>query len=285
MRIVRGLPALETAVAALQKKGRVGFVPTMGALHEGHLSLVRRAKKESASVVVSIFVNPLQFGPKEDLRRYPRNLRVDTALLKKAGVDLLFAPRAEDFYKGDFETEVKMPGLSRGLCGRTRPVHFSGVATVVLKLLNLVRPQSIYLGQKDYQQYRVLKQMVRDLAVPVEVRLCPIIREKDGLAMSSRNIFLSPTERKEAPGIWKALEEAKKSAIKSPGNFSVLRRAVLRRLNQIRGAKVDYVEVVDAQTLRPVVQLKLHQSILVAVAVFFSKTRLIDNCLVSVGKK
>lgn len=285
MRTVRGLSALERAVAALRKKGRVGFVPTLGALHEGHLSLVRRAKKENASVVVSIFVNPLQFGPKEDLRRYPRNLRADAALLKKAGVDLLFAPSAEDFYKNDFETQVVLPGLSRGLCGRSRPTHFAGVATVVLKLLNLVRPQALYLGQKDYQQYRVLKQMAKDLAVPVDVKLCPTLREKDGLAMSSRNIFLSKTERQEASGIFRALLEAKKEILEGVGSATSLRKAIVRRLSLLRGGKVDYVEVVDAESLKPVVQLRLHRQVLVAVAVFFSRARLIDNCLVRVGKK
>ena len=276
---------MQGAVAALQKKGRVGFVPTMGALHEGHLSLVRRAKKENTSVVVSIFVNPLQFGPKEDLRRYPRNLKADADLLKKAGVDLLFTPRPEDFYKNDFETQVRLPELSRGLCGRTRPVHFSGVATVVLKFLNLLRPKFLYLGQKDYQQYRVLEQMIKDLAVPVEVRLCPIVREKDGLAMSSRNIFLSQSERQEASGIFKALEEAKKAAQAGIGSSAELAQAVSRRLGGIRGAKVDYVEVVDAQSLKPVVQLRLHKQVLIAVAVFFAKARLIDNCLLRVRKK
>ncbi len=285
MKTVRGLSALQGAVAALQKKGRVGFVPTMGALHEGHLSLVRRAKKENTSVVVSIFVNPLQFGPKEDLRRYPRNLKADADLLKKAGVDLLFTPRPEDFYKNDFETQVRLPELSRGLCGRTRPVHFSGVATVVLKFLNLLRPKFLYLGQKDYQQYRVLEQMIKDLAVPVEVRLCPIVREKDGLAMSSRNIFLSQSERQEASGIFKALEEAKKAAQAGIGSSAELAQAVSRRLGGIRGAKVDYVEVVDAQSLKPVVQLRLHKQVLIAVAVFFAKARLIDNCLLRVRKK
>ncbi len=260
-------------------------MPTLGALHEGHLSLVRRAKKENASVVVSIFVNPLQFGPKEDLRRYPRNLRADAALLKKAGVDLLFAPSAEDFYKNDFETQVVLPGLSRGLCGRSRPTHFAGVATVVLKLLNLVRPQALYLGQKDYQQYRVLKQMAKDLAVPVDVKLCPTLREKDGLAMSSRNIFLSKTERQEASGIFRALLEAKKEILEGVGSATSLRKAIVRRLSLLRGGKVDYVEVVDAESLKPVVQLRLHRQVLVAVAVFFSRARLIDNCLVRVGKK
>jgi len=284
LRTVRGLSAVTPALAALRKKGRVGFVPTMGALHEGHLSLVRRAKKENASVVVSIFVNPLQFSPKEDLRRYPRNLKVDTALLKKAGADLLFAPRAEEFYPDDFETQVRVTQLSQGLCGRTRPVHFAGVATAVLKLLNLVQPHALYLGQKDYQQYRLLEQMVKDLAFSVKVRLCPIIREKDGLAMSSRNVFLSPSERREAPAIHAALKEAAEGIRRGARNAARLRRGVIRHLKAMGGARVDYVEVLDARTLKPMVQLGLGRQALIAAAVFFSKARLIDNCLVRVGK-
>ncbi len=284
MKTIRSLKAIGSAVEALRKKGRIGFVPTMGALHEGHLSLIRRAKKENGAVVASIFVNPLQFGPKEDLRRYPRMLLADARLLRKAGADLLFTPDAQDFYADDFQTEVKVKHLSQGLCGRTRPVHFAGVATVVLKLLNLVRPQTLYLGQKDYQQYRVLAQMTRDLALPVEARLCEIVREPDGLAMSSRNIFLTKAERSEAPAIHKALEEAAKQAGKGERSASKLRGTVLGRLRAMKGARVDYVEVVDAQSLAPMVQLKLGQKVLVAAAVFFSKTRLIDNRLIRAGK-
>ena len=284
MKIVSSLAAVREASQALRKKGRVGFVPTMGALHEGHLSLLRRAKRENRSTVVSVFVNPLQFGPKEDLRRYPRNLRKDAELLKRAGADLLFTPEPHAFYETDFQTEVKVQKLSQGLCGRSRPVHFAGVATVVLKLLGLVGPHTLYLGQKDYQQYRVLEQMVKDLAVPVDVRLCPIVREKDGLAMSSRNVFLTAQERKQAPAIHRALKEADKQVQRGLRDGRGLRQTVLKSLKAIGSGKVDYVEAVDARSLESVVQLKAGQEILVAAAVFFSKTRLIDNQLIRVKR-
>ena len=206
------------------------------------------------------------------------------SLLIVALLSLLFAPDAGAFYENDFQTEVKVQKLSQSLCGRTRPIHFAGVATVVLKLLNLVGAQRLYLGQKDYQQYRVLSQMVKDLAVQVETRLCPIVREKDGLAMSSRNVFLSKAERLQAPAIFRALEEAEKIVKKGVRSAGPLRRTVLSRLRRIKGAKVDYVEVVDAVSLEPVVQLKFGRQVLVAVAAYFSKARLIDNRLIRVGK-
>ena len=279
MKVVRGLAAAQSACRALKKCGRVGFVPTMGALHEGHLSLVRRAKKENRFVVASIFVNPLQFGPKEDLRRYPRTLARDKKLLKKAGVDLLFLPDAGSFYKKDFQAEVKVQKLSGGLCGRTRPVHFAGVATVVLKLLNLVAPDTLYLGQKDYQQYRVLAQMVRDLALPVDVRMCPIVREKDGLAMSSRNVFLSPRERQEARSLYASLLIGSRQVRSGERSTAKVLRAVREGLKKASGGRLDYAELVDAETLEPMVKLKPGQRALLAVAVYFSKARLIDNLL------
>lgn len=283
MKVVHSIAVARASCAALRKKGRLGFVPTMGALHEGHLSLVRRARRENKAVIVSVFVNPLQFAPGEDLRRYPRTPGSDRRLLEKTGADLLFVPQARAFYAEDFQTDVKVRALSAGLCGRTRPTHFTGVATVVLKLLNLVRPDTLYLGQKDYQQYRVLAQMTKDLAVPVDVRLCPIVREKDGMAMSSRNVFLSPAERKEARGIHEALKAASRLARHGERRASRLRLALLRGLRAIRHARVDYAQVVDAASLAPVVRLKSGQSVLVAAAVRFSRTRLIDNCLLKAG--
>ena len=195
MKVIRHPRELRNALRSLKKKGRaIGFVPTMGCLHEGHLSLVRRSKNENRATVVSIFVNPLQFGPREDFRRYPRNIARDTALLRKVKADFLFLPDLKEFYPAGFQTLASVKNLSRPLCGVSRPTHFAGVATVVLKLLNTVMPDTIYLGQKDYQQFRILEQMAKDLDFPVRVRMLPIVREPDGLAMSSRNMFLSAAE-------------------------------------------------------------------------------------------
>lgn len=254
----------------------------MGYLHEGHLSLVSRAKKENDIVVASIFVNPLQFGPKEDLKRYPRDLGRDRRLLKKAGAHVLFLPQAKALYPPDFETLVSVKKLSQGLCGRTRPIHFAGVATVVAKLLNLVAPHNLYLGLKDYQQFRVVSQMVRDLDIPVKVVGCPIVREKDGLAMSSRNIFLSAAERRQALSLSKALREARHLVRAGERRSKRLVLAARKTIGAGGGARVDYVEIVDAAALGPVIQLKAKQTILVALAVYFSRTRLIDNCLIRV---
>lgn len=254
----------------------------MGYLHEGHLSLISRAKKENDIVVASIFVNPLQFGPKEDLKRYPRDLGRDTRLLKKAGAHVLFLPQAKALYPPDFETLVSVKRLSQGLCGRTRPTHFAGVATVVAKLLNIVAPHSLYLGFKDYQQFRVISQMVKDLHIPVKVIGCPIVREKDGLAMSSRNIFLKPAERRQALFLSKALREARRLVRAGERRPKLLVSALRKTLEAGSAARVDYAEIVDATTLRPVVQLAAGQKVLIAIAAYYSKTRLIDNCVISI---
>jgi pantoate--beta-alanine ligase len=254
----------------------------MGYLHEGHLSLVRRAKKDNDIVVVSIFVNPLQFGPEEDFKRYPRDLRRDKRLLKKTGARLLFLPQAGALYGQDFETEVRVKNLSRNLCGRTRPVHFAGVATVVAKLLNIVAPHNLYLGLKDYQQFRVVSQMVKDLNMPVKVIGCQIVRESDGLAMSSRNVFLSAAERRSAVSIYRALRHVRSLVQGGERSSAVLISALRKTIQATRDSRVDYAEIVDAATLCPVVQLKSKQSVLAALAVFFRKTRLIDNCVIKV---
>ena len=265
-----------------RKRESVGFVPTMGYLHEGHLSLVRRSRKEHDRTVVSLFVNPLQFGAKEDLSSYPRDLSRDAALLRNAGVDALFAPEASILYPPDFQTKVLLPNLSKPLCGNSRPLHFSGVATVVLKLLNLVQPDVIYLGQKDYQQLRVIEQMVKDLEVPVKVRGCSTVREKDGLAMSSRNIRLDAEERMQATRLSGALSLGEKLIRQGRRRSGPITQAVRRYLSMATRAKVDYVEIVDAETLLPVVQLKKGQKVELALAVNFSKARLIDNRIIRV---
>jgi pantoate--beta-alanine ligase len=254
----------------------------MGCLHEGHLSLARLSKKENDLTVVSIFVNPLQFGPREDFKRYPRDLKSDLAMLRKENVDVVWAPDAKHFYPSDFQTEVQVKRLSLGLCGAARPIHFAGVATVVCKLLNGVGPDRLYLGQKDYQQFRVLSQMIKDLDFPVKVRMAPIVREKDGLAMSSRNRFLSVGQRRQAVCLHEALQKALGLVKQGRRQAPAIKKSIRQTLQTASLARVDYVEIVDAQSLQPVVKLKAYQRILIALAVFFGKTRLIDNVLVKV---
>ena len=283
MKVIRRLTALKNSLRSGRKRREtVGFVPTMGYLHEGHLSLVRRARKESGRVVVSIFVNPLQFGPKEDFTRYPRDERRDLRLLKKEGVDVVYLPDEKKFYSPGFETRVSVTKLSRPLCGASRPIHFTGVATVVLKLLNQVSPDLLYLGQKDYQQCRVIERMTEDLDIPVRVRVCPTLREKDGLAMSSRNYYLDAEERMQAAYLNKALAEGESLARSGVRNGEKIKGAMRKALARATRGRVDYAEIVDAATLEPVVQLKPGQKIELALAVFFSKTRLIDNRLIRV---
>ena len=283
MKVIRQSRALDRILAALRKKNKpVGFVPTMGSLHEGHLSLVRRAKKENGIVVVSIFVNPLQFGPNEDFKRYPRNAAKDYKLLEKTGADILFLPEVAEFYPKDFQTSVSVPRLGGLLCGASRPAHFAGVATVVLKLLNLIRPSVVYLGQKDYQQCRVIEQMLEDLSFPVVVCRMPIVREPDGLAMSSRNVFLSAKERRQAVFLHRSLEECRKDVRRGVRNASFLKKKIREMLKNVKNTRIDYVEIVDAQTLEPVIELKKRSLVLAALAVYFSNARLIDNVLIKV---
>ncbi len=283
MKVVTDSKALRRELEILKKKGkRIGFVPTMGFLHEGHLSIVRKAKVENHIVVVSIFVNPLQFGPKEDFNRYPRDLNRDKSLLKRNRADILFIPRTDSFYPKCFQTTVAVNKLSKPLCGISRPTHFAGVCTVVLKLLNIIMPDDIYLGQKDYQQFRVIQQMVKDLDSPVNVKMARIVREPDGLAMSSRNTLLIKDERKEAPLLFKALEEAKLQVRRGARNAQNIKKAILGTLKSLKYGRIDYLEIVDAGTLESVVQLKAHSTVLAALAVNFSRARLIDNVLIKV---
>jgi pantoate--beta-alanine ligase len=256
-------------------RGKIGLVPTMGALHEGHATLFRQARESSDFVVASIFVNPTQFAPNEDFHRYPRPFENDVALCEAAGVDLIFNPEIATVYPPGFQTFVEVRHLQHPLCGHTRPTHFRGVATVVLKLLQIVRPHLVYFGQKDAQQARLLLQMVRDLDVPVDVIVCPIVREPDGLAMSSRNRYLSPEQRRHAPALYQSLEEIRRLVEAGERRAAVLRDSALRRLAATPGARVDYVELVSWDTLEPIDRLS--GEILAAMAVFFGTTRLIDN--------
>ena len=255
----------------------VGFVPTMGALHEGHLSLVRAARDACDRVVVSIFVNPTQFGPTEDLEKYPRTFEQDKVLLEGAGVDLLFAPNAEEIYPRGAQTFVTVEELSSRLDGLSRPGHFRGVATVVAKLFNLVQPNVAFFGQKDAAQVAVLRRMVRDLNFPVEMVVCPTVREPDGLAMSSRNRYLSPQERKSALALSHALRAMENTAKAGEHRADILLAQGLRVLESEPGIRVDYLAAVHPDTLEPLENLAAGG--LLAVAAFAGETRLIDNVL------
>ncbi len=255
-----------------------GFVPTMGALHEGHMSLVRAAMKECLPVIASIFVNPSQFAPGEDFQKYPRALEADRKLLEEAGVDYLFAPDAAEMYPQGFCTWVNVDGLSDRLDGRVRPGHFRGVMTIVLKLFEIVQPRRAFFGRKDAQQARLIQQMSRDLHLDCEIVLCPIVREPDGLAMSSRNAYLNPTERRAATVLHRALADARREIER--GERDALRLTAAMR-EVVRGeplAQPDYVELVDGETLEPVTRLR--RTCLALLAVRFGATRLIDNLLI-----
>jgi pantoate--beta-alanine ligase len=274
------LPALRQAVAAAHGRGHtVGLVPTMGALHRGHTSLIDLARQETDFVVVSIFVNPTQFGPHEDFNRYPRPLEDDLGQCRAAGVDLVFTPTPEVMYPPGFRTFVEVTGLQDVLCGASRPGHFRGVATVVLKLFNLVQPDFGYFGQKDAQQVVVIKQLVRDLGVPVAIRVGAIVREPDGLALSSRNQYLDPEQRRHAPVLYRALDEARDRILAGEQDANGVRRLLAERITATPGAVLDYAAVVNANTLQPLDRIE--GPALLAVAVKFGATRLIDNLQVN----
>jgi len=275
MKLVRTIAECRSERKGLKEP--VGFVPTMGALHEGHLSLVRLARSRDSSVVVSVFLNPAQFGPGEDLAAYPRDLEGDLALLEKEGVDLVFAPAAEELYPQSFSTWVEVEGVSQRLEGASRPGHFRGVATVVAKLLNVVEPDRMYLGQKDAQQVVVLKRAVADLDVHTEVMVGPTVRERDGLAMSSRNRYLSPTERKAASVLYRALRAAERLWQEGERGGDRLRGEMTRVIEREPLARIDYVSVADAETLEELD--RVDRPALASLAVRIGKTRLIDNVL------
>jgi pantoate--beta-alanine ligase len=257
----------------------VGFVPTMGALHLGHLSLIKQAVKDNNIVVVSIFVNPAQFGPKEDLKKYPRPLKKDLELCRKSGVDLVFLPAEKIMYPRGFSTFVDVEELGKKLCGISRPGHFRGVATVVAKLLNIITPDMLYLGQKDAQQAIIIKRMINDLNFPVKVKVMPTVRQEDGLALSSRNIYLNNEQRKQAPVLSKALALAKfliANGQRDTARILSRMRQFIEKKNQV---KIDYIAIVDLEKLNNI--KRIDQDCLISLAVKFGKTRLIDNTLIS----
>lgn len=273
MMIATGLDELRSTRLLLD--GTVGFVPTMGYLHEGHVSLARRARQECGGVIASIFVNPTQFGPTEDLSKYPRDLKRDLQLLEAAGVDLVWTPTNEEMYLPGFSTWVEVEGLTRPLEGAARPGHFRGVTTVVTKLFNAVQPQKAYFGQKDAQQAAVIRKMTRDLNFPIEIVVCPTVREPDGLAMSSRNSYLSPEERTAAPILFRALTTAKSAYENGERNADALRKTMSDVLASEPLANQQYVSCADYDTLEELTTVT--DKSLLSMAVFIGKTRLIDN--------
>ncbi len=279
MDTIRTIAWMKEHVRQARAENRIiGFVPTMGALHQGHLALVQRAKQECSPVIGSIFVNPKQFGPKEDFTKYPRNFEADAEKFSAAGVDALFAPEAADIYPHGFRTYVSVEGLSERLEGRSRPGHFRGVATVVMKLLEIVQPHFAYFGRKDAQQVRIISQMVRDLNLDTEIVVCPIVREPDGLALSSRNAYLAADERRAATVLHRALTAARDELAAGVRDALQL-QAVLRRVLEAEPlAAVDYAEIVDADTFEPVTRVA--RPCYVLLAVFLGKTRLIDNLFI-----
>jgi pantoate--beta-alanine ligase len=284
MEIITSKEALRSHLKKMRSAGRsIGFVPTMGFLHEGHLSLMRRARQENDLVVVSIFVNPTQFGPNEDLAAYPRDEKHDTALMQSVDVDIAFFPEAAEIYPQGFKTYVEVQGaITRVLCGKSRPTHFRGVTTVVAKLFHLVAPDKAYFGQKDAQQAAVIRQMVRDLDFDLQVVVCPIQREAGGLAMSSRNTYLSQKQRADAVILYRSLCEAARK-IQEDGQRSVpeIMKYIKGRISAVPDAVIDYIEVVKADDLTPLSTLE--GEILIALAVKFGKTRLIDNLQINLS--
>ena len=276
MRIIRSINLLRNELKAVRSKNQtIGFVPTMGAFHEGHLSLMRNARRDNDIVVVSVFVNPTQFGPHEDFKKYPRQIKIDELFAKKEKVDIIFYPSAEKMYQPGYLTYVNVTNISKVLCGRSRSNHFNGVATVVSKLINITEPDVMYLGQKDAQQAAIIKAMVKDLNFNVRIKICPIVREKNGLAMSSRNIYLSQKQRDEAPIIYKSLVGAKNKILSEKTSSKSIINWIDSNIKDNSSGIVDYIECVNADTLDPITKIK--GRIMIAIAVKFGKTRLIDN--------
>jgi pantoate--beta-alanine ligase len=280
-RITTTVDTVRQAVGHARTAGQtIGLVPTMGALHAGHASLLRSARAASDFVVASIFVNPTQFGPKEDFSRYPRPFEKDVEVCAAEGVHLVFAPEPATVYPPEFRSFVEVTGLQDVLCGASRPGHFRGVATVVLKLFNIVQPDVAFFGQKDAQQVRILQQMVADLNVPVRIVVCPIVREPDGLALSSRNQYLDANQRRRATVLCQSLQEIQQRVTVGERDAGKLREVLRTRITATPGTRLDYAAVVDADSLQPLDRVR--GRVLVALAVYFGTTRLIDNVVLDV---
>jgi pantoate--beta-alanine ligase len=276
MKVIKKIDEMRSVASGIKSGGMsVGFVPTMGYLHEGHLSLVRESLRKADVTVVSIFVNPTQFGPREDFKQYPRDFKRDSEILEREGVDYLFAPEADEIYPQGYRTYVEVHDLQGKLCGRSRPSHFRGVCTVVLKLFNIVNPDISFFGQKDAQQAIILKRMVKELNLDIKIEALPIIREEDGLALSSRNNYLTQKERKAALILSKSLKEAQSMIEKGQRDAARIIEGMKEKIGSEPLAKIDYVEIVDLDNLNPV--SRIEGEALAALAVFIGKVRLIDN--------
>jgi pantoate--beta-alanine ligase len=280
MDIIRSIEKMRNLSSSLRMQGkRIAFVPTMGALHQGHASLLDIARKNGDVVVMSIFVNPTQFGPAEDFSKYPRPFESDCEKAKMHQCDIVFAPESSEMYPKDYQTFVTVEEISKPLCGACRPGHFKGVATIVLKLFNIVQPNVAVFGQKDAQQVLVIRQMVKDLHVPVEIIAAPIIREGDGLAMSSRNVYLTSEERKGVPVILKGLREAQTAFSKGERQAKALRNIIIQTYEESQMIKIEYIEIVDIKTVTPVEVISSTTLIAIACRTTQSNTRLIDNII------
>lgn len=276
MKIITSIREIREQVKAWKKSGlTVGLVPTMGYLHEGHASLIEKAHRENDKVVVSDFVNPMQFGPTEDLASYPRDIDRDSKIAEDAGADCIFHPNADEMYSSDFSSFVDMSVLTEELCGKRRPIHFRGVCTVVSKLFNIVAPDKAYFGEKDAQQLAVIRHMVQDLNFDIKIVGCPIIREEDGLAKSSRNTYLSQEERQAATILNTALNKAKMAMQEGERSVGQIRKTIRETIEFQPLAKIDYIEIVDSKSVTPITEI--NADVLIAIAVYIGKTRLIDN--------
>ena len=280
MKVVTKAKKMQHISTGLRGKGKsIGFVPTMGALHKGHLSLIQKSAKECDETIVSIYVNPTQFSPSEDFRGYPRPFSKDKLLCIREGVSFLFHPSHKEMYPAGFDTTVALGKLACVLEGKSRPAHFSGVTTVCAKLFNIVQPDAAFFGQKDFQQFLIIKQMARDLNMPLQIKMCPIVREKDSLAMSSRNAYLNAGERKNALALYSSLKAGKALIASGEKDASGVKRAMRSEFKKFPLAKIDYLAVADPETLAPL--KRVEGKALLAAAAFLGKTRLIDNILVN----
>lgn len=281
MKLIDSISRMSTLVKILKKEGKsVGFVPTMGYLHEGHMSLVKAARKHTDVVVMSIFVNPLQFAQGEDFEKYPRDFKHDEELAASAGVDVIFYPSVKEIYPEGYAAYVNVEGLTNALCGASRPGHFKGVTTIVAKLFNIVKPDIAYFGQKDAQQAIVIKKMARDLNMDIEIKVMPIIRETGGLAMSSRNVYLSEAERRDSLVLNQSLEKASSLVKAGERDPAKVARAIKELIQEKPLVKIDYVSIVDTKDLKKVSTIS--GEVLIALAAFVGKTRLIDNAIIKV---
>ena len=280
MKIIKDVDKMKTHAKIVKKDNRlVGLVPTMGYFHEGHLSLMKAAKKQSDFVITSVFVNPIQFGPGEDFEKYPRDIKRDEELAKTCGVDVLFCPSEENLYPSGFSTYVQVEKLTERLCGKSRPLHFRGVTTVITKLLEIVRPDIVYFGQKDAQQAFVIRKMIEDLNMGITMKMLPTVREQSGLAMSSRNKYLTKSEKKDATILYKSLELAGKMADSGEREVKKITKAMKDLIAKIPSVKIEYISIVDMKLLQKVTSIS--GEVLVALAAFIGKTRLIDNIILN----